>query len=211
MERSNYDHDSENQNQTETKNQLNHDVQKAVSDVASGMFEEVRYKLADEKVESFEKVREAVYDTHMDDASIIGLSMEDEIDLIEQFGDDFGFDIGDVKPDNLRNRIDGIATWIVHSLAEQEAMEAVEALEQYMAEHDLEFSNIVPSNSHGWARHFSESEVGEHGWSYNYRNLEHEEIHIDVIEYKHLGLEITFERYIDAADVTEEEKYFDAT
>jgi hypothetical protein len=169
MERSNYDHDFENQNQTETKNQLNHDVQQAVSDVASGMLEAVLYKLADEKVESFEKCREAVSDTQMDDASIIGLSMADEVDLIEQFADEFGFDIGDVKPENLRNRIDGVATWIVHYLAEQEAIKAVEALGNYMAEHELEFSNIVSGNSHGWARHFAEREVGAHGWAYEYR------------------------------------------
>jgi hypothetical protein len=207
MERSTYDHSYENQNQ----NQLNHDVQKAVSDTASGMLEAVHYKLADEKVESFEKCREAVSDTSIDEAAIIGLSMEDEVDLIAQFADDFGFIIGDMKPDNLRNRIEGIATWIVCSLATQEVHEAINALENYMTEFDLEFSNIVTGNSHGWARHYAEREVGAHGWAYEYRNLEHEEIHIDVIDYKHKGLKITFEKYIDAADVTEEEKYFDAT
>jgi hypothetical protein len=205
-DRTDSDFETKNQNQ----NQLNHDVQQAVTDTASGMLEEIHHQLAEEKAD-FEKCREVISDIHIDDASIIGISMSDEIDLIEEFADEFGFIIGDVKPDQLRNRIDGIATWIVHYLAQQAAMEAVDALEAYMAEFDLEVANIVLGNSHGWARHFSESEVGEHGWSYNYRNLEHEEIHIDVIKYNNLGLEITFEKYVDAADVTDEEKYFDAT
>jgi hypothetical protein len=209
MEKSNYDSSQENQNTTETH--LNHDVREAVSDVAVGMLEEVIHKLTEEQTESFETCRETIYDTNVDETAIIGLSLEDEIDLIEQYADEFGFVIGEIAPDNLRYRIEGISTWIVRYLAEQEAMEAITALENYMTEHDLEFSNIVSGNSHGWARHYAERGEGDHGWVYEYRNLEGEEIHIDVWEYKHKGLEITFEKYIDKADVTEEEKYFDAT
>jgi hypothetical protein len=211
MENSNFHNDSENQNKYESRNHLNHDIQQAVSDVATGMLEEVLYKLTEERTESFETCREAVLDSNVDETAIIGLSVDDEIDLIEQFADDFGLDLGSVTPDGLRNRIDGVATWIVRSLGEQEALEAIETLEKFMEEYELKFSNIVSGNNHGWARHFAERGEGDHCWVYEYRNLEGEEIHIDVWEYKQKGLEITFEKYVDAEDVTDQEKYFDAT
>ncbi len=135
METSNFHNDSENQNKYESENNLNHDIKQAVSDVAVGMLEEVLYKLTEERAESFEICREAVMDSQVDETAIIGLSVSDEIDLIEQFADDFGFGFGDVAPDSLRNRIDGIATWIVRSLGEQEALVAIEALESWVYLH----------------------------------------------------------------------------
>jgi hypothetical protein len=210
MEKSHSDNSPENQNTTEITDHLNHNIREAISDVAAGMLEEVLYKLTEERTESFETCREAIYNTHIDETAVIGLSLEDKIDLIEQFADECGFVIGEVAPDNLRNRIEGIATWVVHYLSEQEAIEAIEALENYMKEHDLDFSNIVSGNSHGWARHYSERGEGDHCWVYEYRNLENE-IHVDVWEYKHKRLEVTFEKYIDSADVTDEENHFDAT
>ncbi len=163
MERSNYDPDAENQNQTE--NQLSFAAKTAVENVVASMLEDARYKLVDEKTASFEACRAAISDAYVDETAIIDLSMEEEIGLIEQFADEFGFVIGDVTPNNLRDRIDGIAIWIVRYLAERQVMEAIQALEEFMEAHELEFSHIVSDNNHGRARHYAERGEGAHGFT----------------------------------------------
>ncbi len=78
-----------------------------------------------------------------------------------------------------------------------------------MDDHGLEFENIVSGNYHGMFRHYAERTEGDDCQVYEYRNLEHEGIHIDVWDYQKDGLEITFETHPDKVSV--KEKYFDAT
>lgn len=69
----------------------------------------------------------------------------------------------------------------------------------------------MEENAHGWARHWGERFEREHCQVYEYRNLEHEGIHVDVWEYSADGLKLTFETRLSPDEVSEEENRFDAS
>lgn len=199
--------DSENKNQYD----LDLEARRAVDDVKSRMMEDIRYKLTRERVDSLDVCRETVSNRDLDETAILDLSIEDKLSLIEQFSDECACMIGAVSPRDIRKWIDVLATWIVFSLATQETMEALTTLEDFMEEHEFTFKNLVEGNHHGWARHWGERDEGDHCQVYEYRNLEGDEIHIDVFEYKNKGLYLTFERYINKDQVSPEEARWDAT
>ncbi len=199
--------------ETERSNEpaLNFSEKDAVNGIRDGMLEDAAYRLAQKEIASFEDMREVVYEYPADETAIINLTAEDEISLIQAYADDFGIALENIVPDNLRRIIEQTAALVAHMLAENEAMEAINKLKSFMERYGLGFENIVNGNNHGWARHRGERQEGEHCQVYEYRNLEHEQIHIDVWEYKAHGVELTFEVYLDPADVSDEENRWDST
>ncbi len=81
-----------------------------------------------------------------------------------------------------------------------------------MDEHELDFDDLVESNSYGMFAHFSESDSSTgHGTIYHYRNLEDEQVHIDVFEFHTIAGPISFEKRVDDKDVSEKERRWNAS
>lgn len=190
---------------------LNPEQKNAVINARNSILENIKYQLAHQQISSFDELREAVFDHYIDETAIIDVGVADEIDLIEQYAKEYDIDLGEITSENLRVAIERTATLVVSYLAESGAAVAVDRFEKFMKEHQLDFDNLVDGNHHGWARHWGERPAGDNCWVYEYRNLEGEQIHIDVWEYRDSVFKLVFETYLAADQVSSAENRFEAS
>jgi hypothetical protein len=190
---------------------LNFEQQRAINELKDTFIGDLLYKISNREIHSCDDLREALTDCYVDETAVMDLSITDQIDLIEQYGDEYELHFEGVTPDTIRFRIAVLSTFVVGCLAENETLKSIQNLEDFMIDYELEFKNIVYGNAHGWARHWDERMEGDHCQVYEYRNLEHEQIHIDVWEYRRDGWELTFETHLSPKEVSYEENHFDAS
>jgi len=76
---------------------------------------------------------------------------------------------------------------------------------------ELDLGDIQSSNPYGCFRHHSESYPDTNVTVYHYRNIENEQLHVDLYEYSTTGSTFYFEKQIDDEDVTEGERVFEAS
>lgn len=187
------------------------EINHAIQNTKEFMLEDVEHHLAQHEISSSEEANEIIQSYQIDETAVISLSIDEKIDLIELYADDYDLELSHVKPDNIRGILESISAHIIYLISESKAMEEVKNLFDFMEKNDLTVDNIVPSNQYWWARHYWEREEGDHCQVYEYRNIEEEQIHVDVYEYKRGGMSVTFDVFINDNDVSFGERYFDAT
>ena len=192
---------------------LNWETKRIIENTVSGMFVEVEYQLGRKQIDSFDDCFNLIDESYVDETAVIELSLEDELTLVELYADDMGISLDSIKAEDIRRFLETTSAMVVGYLAREKANQVVYDLKQFMEENDLDFENVASgnSNNHGWARHYAERMAGDDCNVYQYRNLEGEQIHIDVWEYQKDGLKVVFETQLSPEDVGEEENRWDAT
>ncbi len=189
---------------------LSSEVEDAVQEALDRQLELLKHHLDHQVVSTIANCRETVQEWEVDESLVADISMEERIRLLEDYGDEYGLELGDVTLESLSDRIDHLATLIVSFIAEARALEVVQAIEDLLDEHGLDISAVKGSDSYGYFRHYAERE--ECPWHvYEYRNLEGEGIHVDLYEYIVEGHHLYVEIFLEKGSLSDEEENWDAT
>ena len=111
-----------------------------------------------------------------------GLSMEDEVDLIQRFGPDFDLDLGEVSLDNLHGKLEQTAVMVIYYVAKQDVVERLEEVQELMDDHDLEFDTISDEDRLAYFAPRSEREPADNCTVFEYRGVEDPGQALDVWE-----------------------------
>lgn len=178
----------------------NYEQRQAIESAADSFIEQMMWNFREGEVNSIDQAREAVYECDWNECAAIGLSMDDEVDLIQQFGPDYDLDLGEVSVDDLRGKLEGLTVAVIHYAAEQEVAEWIGELEEIIEDNDLEFETLTDSNRYGSFVHRAEREPAPNCTVYEYRCIEDPDQAVDVWE-------IRFDKYDNLyfeVDVSEE-------
>ena len=187
------------------------EAEAAVLGVTETMLDNVTEQLEDQEIADSHELYDLLSETYCDDTLAMDLSLDERLDLAEEYADDYGFELGEVTINNIRSRVETLAILVIHQLGLERAHEHLSTLMTAMDEHALSISHLRSDNPHGWARHYAERDEGPFQ-VYEYRNLEGEQIHVDLWEYYAIpGHSLYFEVWLDPEDVSVEENRFDAT
>lgn len=195
-----------------TYNDLTSNCKDIVDDLCDTIILDFLNVFKSKNLETLAEWQEEIYDNYIDDSCLYELDMYERIHLVTNFGDTYTDRINCAIND-LETTINEISVYIFRQLSEELASTILHDLKEFMDEYDLDTSNIVEDNNHSWAIHYGETDIGKaKGNIYHYRNLESEQIHVDVYEYKLLDKRVCyFEKYIEEDIVTEEENNFKST
>jgi len=175
-----------------------HSARQAVEKLADGSIDYAISKLLANTAESIAEVVEDLADEPIDDANASHMTLEDQVRLLENHGDDVDVILDDLTLDNLRTRIEAMSCLVIHQLAQQVAESFFSILEEVMDEHDLDVSQMTDSNEFGWAVHRAERDEGEHCTVYEYRNAD--ECDVDVWHFFRGSWEVYFNQWIDSEE-----------
>jgi hypothetical protein len=160
----------------------NYDQQQRIDNATDSFFEQILWKIKEGEVSNADQLREAVHECDWNECVVIGLCLEDQLDLAQEYGSDFGMDLGDVSLDNLRSKIEGLAIAAIHYLAEQKVAERLQEIEDLMDEHGLELEEAEISNRLEYFPHTAERDMGDGCTIFQYRNVEEPGQAVDVWE-----------------------------
>ena len=158
----------------------NYEQQEWINRAASKLFDQILWKIEEQEVSSIDECKAALQECQWNEDAAIGIGMKERVDLIQQFGPDFGLDLGDVKLDNLDLKIETLTIAVLHHLAEQQTAKHLDELRDIMEDHDLAFENIVEDNSYKGFVHRSERYPAEGCSIYEYRAIEALDQAVDV-------------------------------
>ncbi len=169
-----------------------HDIEEAIVHATDNIIEQVFWYLADEQELYRDRAMEVISECDGNDTAAIDLSMEQQLEVIEEGADEHGFGDLTFSLDSLRSELESYSVLFIHLLAESRTYGIFEELFDFMDEHDLEPEQMRDANNFGWLPHEAERE--EHNCTiYEYRNVE-EPLpfvqghttghHVDVWEYR---------------------------
>ncbi len=160
----------------------NYEQRQKIDSAETALFEQILWKIKEREVTDMDEAREALYECDWNECAAIGLSLDDSLDLVQQFGPDFDLDLGEVSLGDLRGKLEGLAVAVIHYLAEQRVAERLDEIEALMDEHGLEFENITEDNGYGYFVHRAERYPAEGCTVFEYRGVEDPGQAIDVWE-----------------------------
>ncbi len=160
----------------------NFEQRQRIDGAAESFFEQILWKIREGEVSSMEQVREAVHECDWNECAAIGLSLEDELDLVQVFGPDYDLDLGEVSLDNLQGRLEQLAVAVINYRAEEQVAEKLEEIQNLMEEHGLDFDQIAGANRLENFAHRTER-YPEEGWTvFEYKDVEAPGKSVDVWE-----------------------------
>ncbi len=159
------------------------DIEEAIDNSVSSIIEQVLWYLAQEQELYRRRAMEIISDCDGDDTASIGLTLDQQLEIVEEGADECGY--GDLifSLDTLRTDLESYAVMFVHMLAEGRTYGMFEELFDFMDEHDLEPEQMQDSNNFGCFPHVAEREEGS-CTIYEYRDVEEPGNHVDVWEYR---------------------------
>ncbi len=160
----------------------NYEQRQKINSAEAALFEQILWKIHEGEVDSIDKAREALYECDWNECAAIGLSLEDRLDMIQEFGPDLDLDMGEVALNDLQGKLESLAVAVIHHLAEQRVAERLGELEDLMDEHGLEFENITEANNYGYFVHRAERYPAEGCTVMEYRGVEDPDQAVDVWE-----------------------------
>ena len=160
-----------------------HDIQEAIHHSTSDQIEQVLWYFEEERTLHRDRVMEILSEHQGSDTAAIGLSLDQQLEVVEAGADEHGFGDLTFNLENLRTELESYAVLFIHLFAESQTYGAFEELFDFMEEHDLEPEQMRDANNLGWLPHRSEQEQG-HCTIYEYRDVEEPGNHIDVWEYR---------------------------
>lgn len=183
---------------TEIRAKVTSLVECAASDIIQGSWDSL------EELE--EKLQDYAY--NICPYNVEGGTMHDErMNLVYHYEDEHGDIYLDCKMDEINNVITQYALQGLSSLF----LSAIRGLftdkiESFMDENDLTLEDRTCYNFGDW-RHYRETDV-EDGTVFHYRNIEGEQIHVDIYTLYLKGSEIHFRKNVDKSEVTQAENVF---
>ena len=165
----------------------NYEQRQAIESAVDSFIEQMMWKIREGEVSSIDQARDAVYECDWNECAAIGLSMEDEVDLIQQYGPDYDLDLGEVSVDDLRGKLESLAVAVIHYVAEAKVAELLEQLEEIMNDHDLDFQDIRNDNTYGYFAHRAERDPAQGCTVLEYRDVEDPGQAVDVWEVRLTG------------------------
>lgn len=136
---------------------------------------------------TIEEHRERIAEVLQSDGTeVVGLSLDHQVDLVEQYADELELQLSSVDVEDLRGQIESLAAQVIQRLAEERAAELVLELEQVMDRHGLRLENLVEVNPLAHLPHRSERREGDDCVVCEYRGVDG--LDIDVYEVRLGGL-----------------------
>ena len=160
-----------------------HDIEQAVEHRVSGIIEQVMWYLSEEQELYRSRAIEIIAECDGDEMAACHLTMEQQLEVIEEGADEHGFGDLTFNLDTLRTEMESYAVMFIQLLAEGRTYGLFEELFDFMGEHDLEPEQMRESNNLGCLPHQSERQEGP-CVVYEYRNFEEPGNHVDVWEYR---------------------------
>jgi len=117
------------------------------------------------------------------ETAAIGLTLDQQLEIIEEAADDCGYGDLTFSLDSLRTELESYAVMFIHLLAESRTYGIFGDLFDFMEEHGLEPEDMTNTNNFGWLAQASEREEGP-CTIYEYRNVEDPGNHVDIWEYR---------------------------
>ena len=176
-----------------------HEIQEAIDHAVSNIVEQMLYRFAEEPDVPRDRALELITECDGDETAAMGLSLEQQLEVIEEGADDHGYGDLEFRLGNLRSDFESYAVMFIHCIAEGLAREMFEELFDFMDEYDLELEQRRDADNFGWHPHRSERDEGSLCTVFEHRNVEGPGNHVDVWEYRlPSGEQLWFEVWIEA-------------
>lgn len=157
-------------------------VSDAVDTACSRQLELVQYRLRSVELHTIDDCRETLREWSTDECLILDLDLDERLTLVENFAAECGLELGAITLEDLRTRIEAMTATIVAHLGAERAIDAFQAIEDFLDERDLPFEALLADNPYELYRHYAERDEG--AWHvYEYRNLEENGTYVDIFEY----------------------------
>ena len=181
-------------------------AEEAINTARDRQLEAVQDQLERQQLRYFTECYEIIRDWVLDECLVIDLDVEQCLRLIEEHTDELDLEIGPVTPAELRRRIDTLAAMIVHQVGEQRAHEAMQEVEEFLEERDLELADLRLHNPFAALAHAEEEDEGD-WYVYRYSNPDGANQDVNVYEYTVGNLRWYVEEWLNCAKEasTEEE------
>lgn len=160
-----------------------YDIEQAIDHRVSDIVEQVLWHLEEEQELYRQRAMEIIGECDGTDTATIGLTLDQQLEVVEEGADECGFGDLTFNLEDLRTELESHANLFIHLLAESRTYGLFEGLFDFMEEHDLEPEQMRESNNFGWHPHAAERDVGP-CTVYEHRNVENPGNHVDVWEYR---------------------------
>ena len=160
---------------------MDRDIREAIDNAVSSFVEHVLWHLSEETLDR-DRARDLIADSDWNDAVAIGLTLDQQLEAIEEGVEEGALEAPSFDTTNLRSSIESNAAVAIYRLAESRASVLFEDLFDLMDEHGLEPEQMRDANPLGWMAHRAERDEGSNCTVYEYRNVEEPGRHINVWE-----------------------------
>jgi hypothetical protein len=162
------------------------ETREAVEAHTRQLLEQVLDRLTYHRVETVAECREQLSDLLcVDGTEIVGMSLDEQLDLVEEHAADLDLRLASVDIESLRAQVETLAAHTVHALGEEQAAELLLDLEDFMTRHGLEVTDMISGNHLGHLPHRSERDEADGCVVYEYRNVDG--LDVDVYEVRFGG------------------------
>ena len=175
------------------------DIEAAIDSAAGRIIEEVLWPLTEGRVLDLEQVSDVIDDAHGDETAAIGLDLGQQISIVQEGAENYGYEDLSYPIDSLRSQIEAHAVMFIHLQAQERARQVFDELSEFMEEHDLEPEQMTTSNNLGWLPHAAEREEAP-ATVYEYRHVEDRGNHIDLWDYPIGDSRVYFQVQVRLAD-----------
>jgi hypothetical protein len=160
----------------------------AIDTACARQLELIEYRLRHDPRATLEECREALEDWALDECLVIDLDLDEQLTVLEEYGDDYGLDLDGLTLDNLRSRIESLSALVISYLGEERARNAFQVVEDLLEDLDLPLSALLPDNPYSCFAHHAERD--EPPWQvYEYRAIEGE-LDVDLYELTVAGVRL---------------------
>ncbi|MDY7091805.1 MAG: hypothetical protein SX243_02420 [Acidobacteriota bacterium] len=160
----------------------------AIDTACARQLELIEYRLRHDPRATLEECREALEDWALDECLVIDLDLDEQLTILEEYGDDYGLDLNGLTLDNLRTRIESLSALVISYLGEARARSALQVVEDLLDDLDLPLSALLPDNPYSSFAHHAERD--EPPWQvYEYRQVEGE-LDVDLYELTVAGVRL---------------------
>lgn len=161
-----------------------YDIEAAIDSSVSDLVEQVLWYLSEEQALYRDRVMEIISDCDAIETAAIGLTLDQQLEVVEEGADEHGFGDLTFNLETLRSELESYAVLFIHMFAESRSYGIFEDLFDFMDENELEPEQMRESNNFGWHPHVAERDEGSSCTVYEYRDVEEQGNHVDVWEYR---------------------------
>lgn len=176
---------------------LSYEVESKIHRIAEGLLENVFYDFPGQ-ISSPETLREAISEEPITDTDAIGLSLDQQVQVLEILGEEELCDFSDVDLQTLRSRIEAMTCLFLHLEAERRALEVLDKFLELLDVNQLSIDQVRTSDPFDWAAYHSQRE--EDGVTiYEYRHVEG--TNVDVWHFRSTILELFICEPVDSEEL----------
>ena len=157
------------------------EVSDAIETHAYRLVEHIQYQLHNNLITNLDEFHDELSSLLcLDGTEVLGLSLDEQLGLVEDYANEFGLQLDNMDIDSLRLQIDSLSAQVVAHLGEEHARELLLDLEHYMNRHDLDLQHLTLGNHLSVVAHQGERTEPDGSTVYEYRGIDG--MNIDVYE-----------------------------